>query len=107
MTRRSTASRARAEAYAIAAQRFSAARGNLRIFWGQVGQQNPLKTLNSDKEIQGKRGGFLGLPLGWLGWIWLDLAKFGFGLERGWPYSPSQPMPNAMRAVATVPLRTS
>jgi hypothetical protein len=46
------------------------------------GQRNALKRLISDKGIQGNSGAFLGRIWSGLGWILLDLAKFGFGLER-------------------------
>jgi hypothetical protein len=43
--------RARAGAYAIAAQRLNGEKG-AEDFFGPGGQRNPLKTLDSDKEIQ-------------------------------------------------------
>jgi hypothetical protein len=78
--RRSEALRARAKAYTILAQCFSARRGT-KDFWGPGGRRNPLKRLNSAKEIQGKPRLFLGLPLGLLGPAWPSLAKFGLGLD--------------------------
>jgi len=37
------------------------------------------------KTIQGNPSLFLGFILLWLGWILLDLAIFGFGLDLPWP----------------------
>jgi hypothetical protein len=51
--------RARAEAYAIRARRFSAEEGTQEIISGPRGPRNPLKRLNSAKEIQGKPSLFL------------------------------------------------
>jgi len=45
------------------------------------GQRKSLKRLDSDKEIQGNPSVFLGFIWLGLGWILLDLAKFGFGLD--------------------------
>src|SRR5271155_3668362 len=52
--RRSAALRARAEAYAIRARCFSAGRGDQKNLLGPGGPRNPLKRLDSAKEIQGK-----------------------------------------------------
>jgi hypothetical protein len=56
----------------------------VKIIFGPGGPRNSLKRLNSDKDIQGKPSRFLGLFLCGLGPIWLDSAKFGFGLDRAW-----------------------
>jgi hypothetical protein len=45
------------------------------------GQNKSLKRLVSDKEIKGNPSVFLGFIWLGLGWILLDLAKFGFGLD--------------------------
>jgi hypothetical protein len=70
---RSAALRARARMYTIAGLFFEPGGGGHKIFWARGVGRNPLKTLDSDKEIQGKRGVFLGLSLCWLGWAWLYL----------------------------------
>jgi hypothetical protein len=44
------------------------------------GQSNPLKTVVSDKGIQGNASLFLCFSLGRLGRILLDFDRFGFGL---------------------------
>ena len=46
------------------------------------GQRKPLKRLDSDKRIQGNPSLFLGFISLSLGWILLDLAQFGIGLEK-------------------------
>ena len=46
------------------------------------GQRKSLKRLDSEKGIQGNPSLFLGFPLLGLGLILLELAKFGFGLEK-------------------------
>jgi hypothetical protein len=45
------------------------------------GQDNQLKRLSSDKGIQAFFFDFHWLGLAGFGWIWLDLAKFGIGLD--------------------------
>ena len=44
-------------------------------------QRKSLKTLNPDKGVKGNQSLFLGFIWFGLGWIWLDLAKFGIGLD--------------------------
>jgi hypothetical protein len=44
-----------------------------------------LKRLDSDKEIKVNASAFLWPGLAGFGSIWLDLAKFGVGLEFRWP----------------------
>src|ERR1700683_1266672 len=51
-------------------------------FFCPRGQPNPLKRLISDKEIQGKPSLFLCWILLGVGRAFLDLAKFGIGLEK-------------------------
>ena len=56
-------------------------KGDKKNFFCPRGRHNLLKRLDSAKEIQGNPSPFLCLILLGLGWILLDLAKFGFGLE--------------------------
>ena len=47
----------------------------------QGGRRKSLKTLDPDKAIKGNQSLFLGFIWFGLGWIWLDLAKFGIGMD--------------------------